>query len=179
MDNENVVGKIHSFESLGAVDGPGIRFVIFMQGCNLKCKYCQNRDTWDINMGKSYTVEEVIEKILRYKNYIVQSDGGVTLSGGEPLCMQNISDELHFVKRLKQERPNLNVWCYTGYTYEELKNRNDDTTNELLNNIDVLVDGRFVESKKDPDLMFRGSSNQRVLDIPKCLKENKIVEVSF
>ncbi len=89
MENENVVGRIHSFESLGAVDGPGIRFVVFMQGCNLKCKYCQNRDTWDINMGKSYTVEEVIEKILRYKNYIVQSDGGVTLSGGEPLLQQD------------------------------------------------------------------------------------------
>ena len=89
MENENVVGRIHSFESLGAVDGPGIRFVVFMQGCNLKCKYCQNRDTWDINMGKKYTVEEVINKIMRYKNYIVQSDGGVTLSGGEPLLQQD------------------------------------------------------------------------------------------
>lgn len=89
MDNENVVGRIHSFESLGAVDGPGIRFVIFMQGCHLKCKYCQNRDTWDINMGKTYTVEEIVEKILRYKNYIVSSGGGVTLSGGEPLLQQD------------------------------------------------------------------------------------------
>lgn len=89
MDNKNVIGKIHSFESLGAVDGPGIRFVIFMQGCNLKCKYCQNRDTWDINAGKTYTVEQIVEKILRYKNYIIQSGGGVTLSGGEPLLQQD------------------------------------------------------------------------------------------
>lgn len=89
MNNENVTGKIHSFESLGAVDGPGIRFVVFMQGCHLKCKYCQNRDTWDINAGKSYTVKEVIEKILRYKNYILASNGGVTLSGGEPLLQQD------------------------------------------------------------------------------------------
>ena len=89
MDNENVTGKIHSFESLGAVDGPGIRFVVFMQGCHLKCKYCQNRDTWDINAGNSYTVKEVIEKILRYKNYILASNGGVTLSGGEPLLQQD------------------------------------------------------------------------------------------
>ena len=89
MDNENVTGKIHSFESLGAVDGPGIRFVVFMQGCHLRCKYCQNRDTWDINAGKSYTVKEVIEKILRYKNYILASNGGVTLSGGEPLLQQD------------------------------------------------------------------------------------------
>ena len=89
MDNENVTGKIHSFESLGAVDGPGIRFVVFMQGCHLKCKYCQNRDTWDINTGNSYSVKEVVEKILRYKNYILASNGGVTLSGGEPLLQQD------------------------------------------------------------------------------------------
>ena len=89
MNDENVTGKIHSFESLGAVDGPGIRFVVFMQGCHLRCKYCQNRDTWDINAGKSYTVKEVIEKILRYKNYILASNGGVTLSGGEPLLQQD------------------------------------------------------------------------------------------
>lgn len=89
MNNENVTGKVHSFESLGAVDGPGIRFVVFMQGCNLKCKYCQNRDTWDINSGNEYTVKEVIDKILRYKNYILASNGGVTLSGGEPLLQQD------------------------------------------------------------------------------------------
>lgn len=89
MNNENVTGKIHSFESLGAVDGPGIRFVVFMQGCHLRCKYCQNRDTWDINAGNTYTVKEVVEKILRYKNYILASNGGVTLSGGEPLLQQD------------------------------------------------------------------------------------------
>ena len=89
MNNENVTGKIHSFESLGAVDGPGIRFVVFMQGCHLRCKYCQNRDTWDINQGNTYTVKEVVEKILRYKNYILASNGGVTLSGGEPLLQQD------------------------------------------------------------------------------------------
>ena len=103
MDNENVVGKIHSFESLGAVDGPGIRYVIFMQGCNLKCKYCQNRDTWDINSGKSYTVKEVIEKIMRYKNYMLASNGGVTLSGGEPLLQQD------FVISLFQELKKQNI----------------------------------------------------------------------
>lgn len=103
MDNENVVGKIHSFESLGAVDGPGIRFVIFMQGCNLKCKYCQNRDTWDINLGDVYTVKEVIEKIMRYKNYMIASKGGVTLSGGEPLLQQD------FVIALFQELKKRNI----------------------------------------------------------------------
>ena len=101
MDNENVTGKIHSFESLGAVDGPGIRFVVFMQGCHLKCKYCQNRDTWDINTGNNYTVKEVIEKILRYKNYILASNGGVTLSGGEPLLQQDFV--IAFFRELKKQ----------------------------------------------------------------------------
>lgn len=76
---------IHSFETLGAVDGPGIRFVIFTQGCLLKCKYCQNRDTWSRRCGKRYTVEEIINKIDRFRNYIIPSGGGVTVSGGEPL----------------------------------------------------------------------------------------------
>ena len=103
MNNENVTGRIHSFESLGAVDGPGIRFVVFMQGCHLKCKYCQNRDTWDINSGEQYTVKQVVEKIMRYKNYIVASNGGITLSGGDPLLQQD------FVISLFQELKKQNI----------------------------------------------------------------------
>lgn len=76
---------IHSFETLGTLDGPGIRFIIFTQGCNLQCKYCQNRDTWDINTETKYSVNQIIEKIKKYKNYLVVSNGGVTVSGGEPL----------------------------------------------------------------------------------------------
>lgn len=82
---ENIVGKIHSFETLGAVDGPGIRFILFMQGCHLRCKFCHNRDTWNFEGGKDYTVNEIYEKIIRYKNYFLASNGGVTASGGEPL----------------------------------------------------------------------------------------------
>ena len=103
MNNENVTGRIHSFECLGAVDGPGIRFVVFMQGCHLKCKYCQNRDTWDINSGEQYTVKQVVEKIMRYKNYIVASNGGITLSGGDPLLQQD------FVISLFQELKKQNI----------------------------------------------------------------------
>ena len=87
-------GKIHSFESFGAVDGPGIRYVVFMQGCMLKCKYCQNRDTWDLNCGEEYTVDEVFEKIMKYKNYMIASNGGVTISGGEPLLQADFIIEL-------------------------------------------------------------------------------------
>ena len=87
-------GRIHSFETLGATDGPGIRFVIFMQGCHLKCKYCQNRDTWNTNGGIEYDVDEVLEKILRYKNYI-KNNGGVTVSGGEPLLQQDFLNHFY------------------------------------------------------------------------------------
>ncbi len=89
-------GRIHSFESFGAVDGPGIRYIVFMQGCHLKCKYCQNRDTWDVSSPDSIecTTDEVLNKILKYKNYIKASDGGVTISGGEPLIQSDFLIEL-------------------------------------------------------------------------------------
>lgn len=89
-------GRIHSFESFGAVDGPGIRYIVFMQGCYLKCKYCQNRDTWDVSSPDSIecTTDEVLNKILKYKNYIKASDGGVTISGGEPLLQPDFLIEL-------------------------------------------------------------------------------------
>ena len=99
MNNLEVTGKIHSFESFGAVDGPGIRFIIFTQGCNLKCKYCQNRDTWNTKAGKEYTVRELIDQILKFKEYMQVSGGGVTVSGGEPLLQPDfliaLFTELH------------------------------------------------------------------------------------
>lgn len=94
-------GRIHSFETFGTVDGPGIRFVVFMQGCHLKCKYCQNHDTLDLSSGKLYTAEQILEKILKYKNYFISSNGGVTFSGGEPLLQCSFLLEL--IKMLKKE----------------------------------------------------------------------------
>ena len=90
----NLIGRVHSFETFGAVDGPGIRFVIFMQGCSLQCKYCQNRDTWEINAGNQYSAEELLNKKLKYKNYFLASGGGVTVSGGEPLLQYKFLIEL-------------------------------------------------------------------------------------
>ena len=92
--DKKIIGRIHSFESFGAVDGPGIRFVVFFQGCGLRCKYCHNRDTWAVNAGMEYSSDELISKILRYKNYFTVSGGGVTLSGGEPLLQQDFLLEL-------------------------------------------------------------------------------------
>lgn len=98
--NKQYYAKIHSIESFGAVDGPGIRFVMFMQGCNLKCKYCHNRDTWDINGGSYININEAFDKIIKYKNYICPN-GGVTISGGEPLLQPLFLIELF--KKLKKE----------------------------------------------------------------------------
>ncbi len=98
--NSKIIGKIHSFESFGAVDGPGIRFVVFFQGCGLRCKYCHNRDTWPTKAGMEYTTQELISKISRYKNYFTLSGGGVTLSGGEPLLQQDFLLEL--IPKLKE-----------------------------------------------------------------------------
>lgn len=100
----NLIGRVHSFETFGAVDGPGIRFVIFMQGCSLQCKYCHNRDTWDIHCGIPYSTKELFEKILKYKNYFIASGGGVTVSGGEPLLQYKFLIELFTL--LKKENIN-------------------------------------------------------------------------
>ena len=99
-EKNNLTANIHSFESFGAVDGPGIRFVIFFQGCGLRCKYCHNRDTWPTNNGMKYTTQELIAKISRYKNYFTVSGGGVTLSGGEPLLQQDFL--LNLIPELKK-----------------------------------------------------------------------------
>lgn len=97
---ENITGRIHSFETLGAVDGPGIRFILFMQGCSLRCKFCHNRDTWNHQDGKDYSVDEIFDKIKKYKNYFTVSNGGVTVSGGEPLLQPDFVLELF--KKLKE-----------------------------------------------------------------------------
>lgn len=161
MSNENVTGKIHSFESLGAVDGPGIRFVVFMQGCHLKCKYCQNRDTWDINAGNAYTVKEVIEKILRYKNYILASNGGVTLSGGEPLLQQD------FVIALFRElkRHNISTCLDTSgmFTITDKIKQIVDLTDIFLLDIKCIND----ETCK----WLTGSSNKLELDFAKYIND--------
>lgn len=99
MENKTIA-RVHSFDTLGAVDGPGLRYIIFLQGCALRCKYCQNRDTWDCSIGTEYSVQQLLEKVLRYQNYFVSSGGGVTVSGGEPLLQQDFLIE--FFKCLKQ-----------------------------------------------------------------------------
>lgn len=151
-------GRIHSFESLGAVDGPGVRFVVFMQGCSLKCKYCQNRDTWNLKGGTTYSSDEIVEKILRYKNYIMPN-GGVTISGGEPLLQTKFLIEL-FTK-LKQY--NIHTCIDTSGSVvltDEIK--------ELIDLTDLfLLDIKCINDEKAINLT--GVSNKKELEFAKYL----------
>lgn len=153
--------RIHSFESLGAVDGPGVRFVIFMQGCCLKCKYCQNRDTWDIHGGEEYSVDEILEKILRYKNYFMPN-GGVTVSGGEPLLQTKFLIEL-FTK-LKEHH--IHTCIDTSGSF--------DLTCDIKKLIDLtdlfLLDIKCINDKKCIELT--GVSNRKELEFAKYLSTN-------
>lgn len=144
------------------VDGAGIRFAIFMQGCLRNCAGCHNPATHDLNGGKIFDTDEIIAAIK--KNPLLT---GITLSGGEPFLQIAPATELaRAAKNL-----GLNVWCYTGYKFEEIP----DGAEELLKNIDVLVDGAYIEELRDLELNFRGSKNQRVIDLNKTRKLKKIV----
>ena len=144
------------------VDGDGIRFAIFMQGCQRNCAGCHNPETHDLNGGRLIDTTEIISAIK--KNPLLN---GITLTGGEPFLQVEAADELaRAAKNL-----GLNVWCYTGFTFEKLP----PDAEPLLKNIDVLIDGEFIESLRDLELRFRGSSNQRIIDVKKTRKQNKIV----
>lgn len=166
--------KMAGFYDESISNGIGWRAVLFVSGCPHNCPGCHNKIAQDYNYGTEFNKEEIINKIC--ENSILK---GITISGGEPLCKENIPEVLDFIKSVKQVKPNFNVWCYSGYTLEQLEERNDEITKETLNEIDVLVDGRFMMEKKNPTLKFRGSENQRILDVQKCLQENKIVQVAI
>ena len=139
------MAKIHSFESFGTVDGPGVRFVIFMQGCPLRCKYCHNPDTWSFSGGQEFSVQEVVQEVMKYKNYI--SHGGVTVSGGEPLVQIDFLIEL-FTELKKR---GLHTCCDTsGITFDKAHLMKFD---ELLKVCDLfLLDIKHIDSKKHQDL---------------------------
>jgi anaerobic ribonucleoside-triphosphate reductase activating protein len=163
--------KIAGFYDESISNGLGWRAVLFVSGCPHHCPGCHNKEAQDFNYGEEFNEEEILKRIK--ENSILN---GITISGGEPLCKENIPGVLKFIKDVKEIRPEFNVWCYSGYTLDQLIDRNDEETNECLNQIDVLVDGRFVEAKKDPTLKFRGSSNQRILDLKQSLQTHKFIE---
>jgi len=162
--DKTTYAKIHSVESFGTVDGPGIRFVIFMQGCMLKCKYCHNRDTWDICGGTLTSSDEILDKIERYKSYILPSGGGVTVSGGEPLLQPK------FLITLFKELRNRNI--PTAIDTSGMVNITDDIK-ELLTLTDlVLLDIKHINDEKSKELV--GFSNKKELEFARYLSDNNI-----
>lgn len=147
-------------------NGPGIRVSIFMQGCTFNCKNCFNKETHDFNGGKEFT-DEIIDKVidLAKPDYIV----GLSILGGEPLHPKNIEGTTKLAKKFKSIYPDKNIWVWSGFLFD--KNLNNF---EILNYIDVLVDGVYKDELHDFTLKYRGSSNQRVIDVKKSLKTNKI-----
>ena len=162
---------------IDVANGEGVRVSVFVSGCNHHCKGCFNECAWDFNYGNKFT-EKQEEEVLKDLNHDYIS--GLTLLGGEPLEPANQEGLLPLVKKAKEKFPDKKIWCYTGFDFEKdvvgKMAKQSETTKELLKYIDVMVDGKFEENKKDLKLKFRGSSNQRILDVQESLKENKPVE---
>lgn len=159
-----------AYESL--VNGPGVRRVLFSQGCRHKCKGCFNPDTHCFDGGKAFCADELVEDIA--KNPMLK---GVTFSGGDPLEQ---ADKFAYIAT-KLKKKGLNIWSYTGYTFEYIKENAHKYKGweELLSSIDVLVDGRFEQENRHEGLRFRGSANQRIVDVKSSLKSGKVVTLEF
>ena len=148
----------------------GIRTVLWVSGCDIHCRNCHNQQTWDFNSGIPFT-ENTMQELLYdlSKPYIK----GLTLSGGHPLDPHNAPKVLEIVKRVKMVFPNKDIWIYSGYVWEDIIK--DNTLKEILKCTDVLVDGAYVDELRDISLAFRGSSNQRIIDVKKTLDSNEVI----
>ncbi len=151
-------------------NGPGVRVSIFMQGCEFHCKNCFNPETWDFKKGKEFT-GKTIDRILELaeKDYIK----GLSILGGEPMHPKNEENTTKLAKAFKEKYPNKNIWMWSGFLFENIKDK------EVFKYVDVLVDGRYQDELHDFRLKYRGSSNQRVIDVKKSLKNKKICLVKL
>ena len=159
--------RYNKIRKMDISDGPGVRVSIFMQGCDFNCKNCFNQETHDFNGGKEFT-DETIEMVLDLckEDYVE----GLSILGGEPMNPTNIGGTTKLAKAFKERYPNKNLWAWTGYTYENyLKDK------PILNYLDVVVDGQYKDELHDPTLDWRGSSNQRVINVKESLNQNKVV----
>ena len=158
-------------------DGVGVRVTLFVSGCRNHCKNCFQPETWDFGYGEPFTKEVEDRIIEELKPDFVD---GLTLLGGEPGEAENQRGLVPFLRRVRQELPNKTIWCYSGFTWEMLTGQEParcrcEVTDEFLSLLDVLVDGPFVEELHDISLLFRGSSNQRLINVPETLKAGEIV----
>lgn len=157
-------------------NGTGVRVSLFVSGCNHHCKNCFNEEAWDFGYGRPFTYRETDKILTSLEPDYIQ---GLSLLGGEPFEYVNQQGLLPLLRKVKEKYPQKNIWCYTGFDFEkEIKCDmmvKWPETRELISYIDILVDGRFVESLKDLTLRFRGSSNQRIIDVKKSLEADEIV----
>ena len=164
--------KYNSIIYNDTVNGQGMRISIFVQGCKHHCRECFNPETWNFDGGKQFTKETMDNIIFVFKKYYKYYDG-ISLLGGDPLCNLEITN--YIIDRFRKEfGDNKTIWIWTGYTINEIFK-----SKQLLDTIkkcDILIDGKFEINKKDTDLLYRGSSNQKIYDLKKSFKKNKIIE---
>ena len=158
--------KYNIVRKMDISNGPGVRVSVFMQGCEFHCKNCFNPETWSFENGKEFT-QGTIDEVLNLCNqdYIK----GLSILGGEPMHPKNIDGTTKLAKAFKEKYPNKNLWVWSGFKFDE-----DLKDKEVMKYVDVLVDGRYVDEMHNPNLKWRGSTNQRVIDVQKSLKDQKI-----
>lgn len=159
--------RYNLIRKMDIANGPGVRVSVFMQGCPFHCKNCFNPETWDFEGGKEFT-DETINKVLDLcgKDEVK----GLSILGGEPMHPSNIEGTAKLAKAFKEKYPNKNLWAWSGFKFDQ-----DLKGKEVLNYLDVLVDGQYVDELSNPKLAWKGSENQRVIDVQNSLKQNQVV----
>ncbi len=158
--------RYNQIRKMDIADGPGVRVSVFLQGCAFHCKNCFNPETWDFNGGSEFT-DETIQEILDLcdREYIA----GLSILGGEPMHPKNIEGTIRLAKAFKERFPEKSLWSWSGFLFDDVCNK------EIFQYLDVLVDGQYVDELHDPRLKWRGSSNQRVIDVQKSIKKKEVV----
>lgn len=170
----------HKIEKTSIANGEGIRVVLWCSGCSLHCKGCQNPSTWKVNSGKLFDDDAKKELFEALDKPYIQ---GITFSGGHPLEKENVDTIYSLIVEIREKYPSKDIWLYTGYTWDSLFYEEDNlkeicydqTRRAIMLGCDIVVDGAYIESLRDLRLKWRGSSNQRVIDVKKTIKENKVV----
>ena len=160
--------RYNKIRKMDISNGPGVRVSIFMQGCAFHCKNCFNPETWDFSAGQEFT-DDTVNQVLDLCS--LDHIEGLSILGGEPLHPNNIEGSTKLAKAFKEKYPNKNLWVWSGFPFEQMKDK------EIMNYVDTLVDGQFVDELRNPTLEWRGSSNQRVIDVQKSLKTNDLVRL--
>jgi anaerobic ribonucleoside-triphosphate reductase activating protein len=160
------MSRYNKIRKMDISNGPGVRVSIFMQGCIFHCEGCFNPETWDFKCGNEFT-DETIDEVLR----LCEPDHikGLSILGGEPMHPKNIEATTKLAKEFKKKYPNKTIWSWTGFTFEDIKDK------EVFKYIDVLIDGQFKIELRNPNLRWKGSSNQRVIDVQKSLKKGEVI----